>query len=170
MKEINEYWRKNKSRLIRKAKNANPDWEETEPEKGETVNKAFSKYVKQVFEDNVSAYMDQGYDFMEAVHKEVRSRDFTSSANFYAEGVMDKLKTYYKDEISYSNGRYRNSKGQFISDPTTQIKYLDSIYFQDQSWVGYSFVNKAGVTKYFYETGSPKGGTYTTMVLDKALN
>lgn len=161
VKTVNEYWSRYKTKIMRMSRNVNPEAEDL------IGKKQFAEHTKNLFINQVKTLMkDHDYDLNTAIQKELRSREFTTKAHFYAEGVLNKLMENHIEEIGEmdSRGRFRNSKGQYRTDPSYSIEYMGAVMINDELWTGYSFIAKDGTKKYFYETGSPKTSSYSTMV------
>lgn len=162
-----QYWNKHKSKILHMAKERNDgDWQMV-------GNERFTKIAKELFTSQVKALMDDDPKLTVemAALKELRSYDFTTKAHFYAQGVLDKIMENHSEELGNmdSRGRFRNSKGQYRTDPVYSIEYMGSVMIQDNIWSQYSFIAKDGKRKYFYETGSPKTSSYSTMVSEERL-
>ena len=156
-KEVAEYWAKHNRSVYNKAKQANP-----------TMTDLKKETVKHYFVDNVEAYMEEdGLSAGEAIDKTLRGREFKSVADFYAEGVIENLKENYAKEIGWTGSRFRNQKGQFASNKFKELRYDGEVIIEDVQYKVYRMPNADGVMMYYYETGSPKGGTFSTFINTK---
>ena len=149
-KEVAQYWAKHNRTIVRKAKQATG------------FTDLGKETVKHQFVDNVEAYMEEdGMSASDAIAKTLRGREFKSQADFYAEGVIENLKDNYAEEIGWDGSRFRNKKGQLMADRFI----IDNVLYKV-----YRMPNANGELVYYYETGSPKGGTYSTFVSKERYN
>lgn len=106
----------------------------------------------------------------DAIAKTLRGREFKSQADFYAEGVIENLKDNYAEEIGWDGRRFRNKKGQLMADRFKELKYDGEVIIDNVLYKVYRMPNANGELVYYYETGSPKGGTYSTFVSKERYN
>ena len=158
-KEVAQYWAKHNRSIVRKAKQATG------------FTDLGKETVKHQFVDNVEAYMEEdGMSASDAIAKVLRGREFKSQADFYAEGVMENLKDNYAKEIGWDGRRFRNKKGQLMADRFKELKYDGEVIIDSVLYKVYRMPNANGELVYYYETGSPKGGTYSTFVSKERYN